>query len=228
MSKVLILVEGQTEKEVVLRVLAPHLAHHGVWAQPKVLTTKRVRSGPDYKGGVSSYALVRDDIDRLLRDTSAAVVTTIIDFYGLPRDFPGWKDAPHAGSTARVAHVEAAWRNDVNHVRFEPHLVLHETEALIFSDPMACELAFPELRSREALATIRRGFRSPEDIDEGPATAPSKRLIEVLPDFDKVVLGPLAIEEIGLEVIRSHCPHFDGWLRRLEALGHGASIELAP
>jgi hypothetical protein len=219
MRKVLILVEGQTEKELVTRVLAPHLSRRDVWAQPKVLTTKRVRSGPDYKGGVSSYALVKDDIDRLLKDTSAAIVTTMIDFYGLPRDFPGWSDAPRARPVARVAHVEAAWRKNVAHARFEPHLVLHETEAFIFSDPMACEVAFPNVRSREALASIGRAFVSPEDIDEGPATAPSKRIIEVLPDFDKVVLGPLAVEEIGLEVVRSRCPHFDGWLRRLEALG---------
>jgi hypothetical protein len=218
-SKVLILVEGPTEREVVSRVLAPHFARQDIWLRPKILTTKWVRSGPDFKGGIIPYGPVKDQVDRLLRDSSATVVTTMFDFYGLRRDFPGWEDVPAVGPEARALHLETAFRLDVNHPRFDPHLMLHETEALIFSNPMACEMAFPSWRAREALARIRGRFPSPEDIDEGPTTAPSKRILGVLPDYDKVLLGPLAIEEIGLEVIRSQCPHFDGWLRRLEALG---------
>jgi Domain of unknown function (DUF4276) len=219
MTKVLILVEGPTEREVVSRVLAPHLARQGVWLRPKILTTKWVSSGPDFKGGIMPYVSVKGQVERLLGDSSAALVTTMFDFYGLRRDFPGWQDLPAVGPEARVLHLETAFRMDVNHPRFDPHFMLHETEALIFSDPMACKMTFPDRRIREALARVRGRFASPEGIDEGPATAPSKRILDVLPDYDKVVLGPLAIEEIGLDPIRSACPHFDAWLRRLEALG---------
>ena len=219
MKRVLILVEGQTEEALVNEVLRPHFEPRGVWLVSTLLVTKRTKSGPRFKGGVTCYQRAKNDVVRLLGDTSAALVTTLIDFYALPRDFPGWEDMPATGPRARVGHLEAAWRRDMGHRRFDPHLMLHETEALIFSDPMRCELAFPDERSRRALSAIGREFRSPEDIDEGPATAPSKRILEVVPDYKKVTMGPLAIEEIGLSVVRSQCPHFDGWVRRLEALG---------
>ena len=221
MKHVLILVEGQTEEAVINDVLQRHLVAHGVWPIPTILTTKRAKHGPDFKGGVSSYQRIKINIERLLADASAALVTTMIDFYALPKDCPGWKDVPAHAPRARAEHLEAAWRSDVNHPRFEPHLILHETEALIFSNPMACELSFPDSRAREALAAIGRSFSCPEDIDEGPETAPSKRILRVVPGYRKAAMGPLAIEEIGLPVIRSQCPHFDAWLRRLEALGRG-------
>lgn len=218
MKRVMILVEGQTEESIVRDVLAPHLQTHGLWAIPTILNTKRTKRGPSFKGGVSSYQRAKNDVERLLKDTNAALVTTMIDFYALPKDFPGWKNMPVVGAAARVEHLESAWRSDVNHPRFDPHFVLHETEALIFSEPEACELSVPDPEVREALSRIRRQFSSPEDIDEGPETAPSKRILRIMPTYKKVSLGPLAIEEIGLDVVRSQCPHFDGWLRRLEAL----------
>lgn len=219
MKRVLVLVEGQTEEGLVNEVLRPRLATCGIWLIPKILITKRTKSGPDFKGGVTSYQRAKNDVTRLLNDSNAALVTTLIDFYALPPDFPGWKDVPARVPRARVEHMEAAWQRDVDHPRFDPHLVLHETEALIFSEPMACEIAFPDLGSRELLAAIGRSFASPEDIDEGPTTAPSKRILAVVPGYRKVSMGPMAIEEAGLDVIRSRCPHFDAWLRRLEALG---------
>jgi hypothetical protein len=38
------------------------------------------------------------------------------------------------------------------------------------------------------------------------------------PSYEKPLLGALAALEIGLEKIRAECPHFDGWVRRLESL----------
>ncbi|MDZ8260187.1 DUF4276 family protein [Nostoc sp. ChiQUE01b] len=42
------------------------------------------------------------------------------------------------------------------------------------------------------------------------------------PDYGKTksVFGPQLAERIGLEVIRSRCPHFNTWLLRLESLNH--------
>ncbi len=41
--------------------------------------------------------------------------------------------------------------------------------------------------------------------------------------FPYVQDGPLLALEIGLERIRSECPGFDAWLRRLESLGEAAT-----
>jgi Domain of unknown function (DUF4276) len=54
-------------------------------------------------------------------------------------------------------------------------------------------------------------------------TAPSKRLARVFPRYQKALHGPLAIDAIGVERIRTACPHFASWLARLEAVAAGRS-----
>jgi len=60
-------------------------------------------------------------------------------------------------------------------------------------------------------------------IDDGAHTAPSKRIIAVLPDYEgaKPVIGPQVAALIGLDTIRAKCPHFAAWLSRLEQLARG-------
>ena len=62
--------------------------------------------------------------------------------------------------------------------------------------------------------------RSPERIDDGEHTAPSKRIIAQFPEYEgsKVRVGSQMAERIGLETIRSQCPHFRAWVERLERL----------
>jgi hypothetical protein len=69
-----------------------------------------------------------------------------------------------------------------------------------------------------AFHAIREQFTTPEEINDSPETAPSKRLRTLVPGYQKPLLGVLAILEIGLAAIRAECPHFDGWLKTLEAL----------
>ena len=60
----------------------------------------------------------------------------------------------------------------------------------------------------------------PEAINEGPHTAPSKRIIHHLPIYErtKVRVGAPAAAAIGLPVLRGKCPHFAQWLANLEKL----------
>jgi len=89
MKRVLVLVEGQTEERFVKGQLQPHLWPMGVDPQPKIATTKRVKTGPDFKGGVITFSQAENDLRRLLNDSGASSVTTLLDFYGFPRDFNG-------------------------------------------------------------------------------------------------------------------------------------------
>jgi len=73
---VLILVEGQTEERFVKALLQPHLWTMGVHPEPKIVTTKRVKSGADFKGGIRNFGKVEYDIQLLLGDRAAALVTT--------------------------------------------------------------------------------------------------------------------------------------------------------
>ncbi|MEQ8963842.1 MAG: DUF4276 family protein, partial [Coleofasciculus sp. C2-GNP5-27] len=63
-------------------------------------------------------------------------------------------------------------------------------------------------------------FPSPELINDGSTTAPSKRINEFIPGYEdaKVSVAPLMTQKIGLPVIRQKCPHFDTWISQLEQL----------
>ena len=65
---------------------------------------------------------------------------------------------------------------------------------------------------------IANQFSTPEEIDDGKATAPSKRILKLAPEYEKVAHGVTVAARIPLSAIRLACPNFDAWIRRLEAL----------
>jgi hypothetical protein len=220
MKRIHILVEGQTEETFVKDALASHLLARNLSLVPVILKTKRLKSGGHFKGGITSYTQVKGDLGRLLADSSAACVTTMLDFYGLPEDFPGASTRPAGTCYERVEHVERAFAADLLHPRFLPYLALHEFEALLFTDLARCALAFSDVPEViPALQKHRDSVKSPEEINEGPKTAPSKRILEAYPAYQKTLHGPLAVLEIGLAPLRAACPHFNQWVSRLEGLG---------
>ena len=133
--KIHILVEGLSEETFVTEVLQPHLQKLEVEPNPVLVTTKRTKGGPTFKGGVSSYQKIRNDLQLLLRDTSAKLVTTMLDFYRLPPDFPGRKTLPRGSCYKRVDYLETKFQADIDHRRFLPYLQLHEFEAMVFASP---------------------------------------------------------------------------------------------
>ena len=216
MSKALVYVEGQTEEAFVKTVLAPHLAPRGLHVIPTLAKTKITKAGPDFKGGITSYAQVKRDLLRLLGDSSADVVTTMIDYYGLPGGFPGLDTLLSGTCFEKVAHIEEELRRDIGDRRFVPYLQVHEFEAAAFVGPE--ETARTLLGSASDLEYIRSQFDSPEEIDDGPETAPSKRLLSLFPAYQKPLHGPLITGRIGLERIRAECRHFDAWVTMLEGV----------
>ncbi len=219
MKKVLILAEGQTEETFIREALTAYLARKEIYPTPTLITTKRVtESGSVFKGGIVPYERLKRDLNRLLNDSSAAIVTTMIDFYGLPGSFPGRKTMPPGSCYERVAYLEEKLRKDVNHHRFLPYLALHEFEAMLFVKPEQINQAFPDIDRSKELSAIRAQFGSPEEIDDNPLTAPSKRLAALFPEYRKALHGPLAILEIGIDQIRNECAHFNDWIKKLESL----------
>lgn len=217
MTRALVLVEGQTEETFVKEVLAPYLAPRDVYLRYTILKTRREVDRPDFRGGVISYRQIRGDVLRLLNDTGVAAVTTMLDYYGLPRDFPGRATLPPGDCHARAAHLEAAFAADIGDRRFIPFLTLHEFEALMFADPEAIADEFPAARAE--LHAIRDAFGSPEEINDDPDTAPSKRLNDLLGnEYQKTLHGPLITMTIGIETIRRECRHFNEWVEKLASL----------
>ena len=72
--------------------------------------------------------------------------------------------------------------------------------------------------SPQSFNQIRESVNSPEEINDNPETAPSKRIIKLCSNYDKVDDGVLILKEIGLSGIRNACPHFNEWVLKLEAL----------
>lgn len=213
-----LVVEGQTEETFVRDLLAPELGAHGVFCGAHRVTTGRRRERV-FRGGLLNYRHLRRDLELWMKEDNASEswFTTMIDLYGLPSDFPGFTESRRlADPIARVKFLEAKFADDMAHQRFVPYIQLHEFEALLFSDPQSFSLAFPSIGAEVAkLEAIRRQFATPELIDDGPDTCPSKRICEILPQYVKPSSGPLIVNRIGLARLREECPHFAEWLDSL-------------
>ena len=185
------------------------------------------KHGRKHRGGGGSYELARNDITRWLKEDGNpdARFTTMFDLYALPWDFPGYETAGQVTDPRqRVASLEAALKDDIDDWRFIPYLQLHEFEALLLADPQKMEVQFPAsgdgIRKLVETASL---FESPELIDDGRDTAPSKRISHTIPEYygRKASVGPLVAGYIGLAALRSKCEHFGEWLNRLEGVEQG-------
>lgn len=157
------------------------------------------------------------------------IATTMVDYYGLPQEgdggWPGRKKAARLATPHKAACVESALLDDVtqllgsrfNRPRFVPFVVMHEFEGLLFSDCAGFSSGIGRPGLETAFKAIRDQFSTPEDINDSPNTAPSKRVQHLVPGYEKPLLGSLAALEIGLDGIRQECPHFRGWLQQLES-----------
>lgn len=218
MKRVLVLVEGQTEEAFIKRVLAPFFEPSELYLTPTILVTKRVKDGANFKGGVTNFAKFENDLSRLLR-SSGALVTTMLDYYALPTDFPGMSTRPARGSAReRARHVEEAVDAHFgNPGNLRTFLTLHEFETLLFADTAVLPDVMSATKHGAAFAAIRAGVQTPEEINDGPKSAPSKRIEALFPAYRKTLHGPNAVQRIGIERIRLECPHLAQWLADIEA-----------
>ena len=229
MTRLLVHVEGQTEETFVNSILAPHLRDHGYsTVAARLIGNSRRR---DRRGGIKPWTEVRLDILRHLRQDQDSMSTTMVDYYGLPGmgrgAWPGRAGVPPE-SDKKAVLIEQGMLEDIgeemgnsfDNNRFIPYVMMHEFEAMLFSD---CE-AFCRGIGRQGLAPffqdVRNSFGTPEEIDDSPDGAPSKRIERKFEQYQKPLYGNLAALEIGLPRIRDECPHFSGWLDRLENLPH--------
>ena len=207
MISLAISVEGQTEEEFVKRVLADHLRPLGVEPRPFL-----IRPGG---GNVNTERLVSDMVR--LRPPRYDAVTSLVDFYG----FQGKGDLSVEKLECRLIREIETRIPDARQVF--PYVQKHEFEGLLFSDAAAFGVTGRAAeRDIEALSNIRRKFKTPEDINDDPEGAPSKRIARTAPGYRKVLHGPMVARKAGLATIRAECPRFGAWLTRLEGLSRAA------
>lgn len=214
------LVEGQTEELFIKNVLNEHLQAYGLRIVPRLVATKIAKTGAMFSGGVTSFVKFKNDMDRLLNEAGQSPVTTMLDYYRLPSDFPGMET--RAGSAIeRAEHVEnAIHRFFGSRANLIPYLSLHEFEALLFSSPDELPRALMQPENATTFAGVRNDFATPELINERPGFSPAERIKAMFPSYRKTLHGPTVSKRIGLERLRAECPHFNLWVSTLEGLAH--------
>lgn len=225
MAGLYIHVEGQTEETAVKEVLRDHLLQQGFYYVVPILIGDPRKSS----GGIVAWKVAKREILRHLKESAVRYVTTMVDYYGLPQSegsaWPGRAEASALPFGQKASSVENAMMaeivaemggDDFYPNRFIPFVVMHEFEALLFSDcaRFSSGIERPDLEA--SFQQIRNGFGSPEEIDDSPNTAPSKRIMRLMPEYEKPLFGTLAVLEIGLDRIRAECQHFNRWLETLE------------
>jgi len=213
MKRINIFVEGQTEEVFVQKVLYDHFQHLNIFLTPIL-----IRTGRTGKGGVTSYGKIKKQINKKCQQDKSAFVSTMFDFYGLPDDFPGKSNLPVTNDPIqKVTYLEDEFRKDISFSNFIPNLLIYEFEALLFTKIEIFEHWF-DMRIVKKLSNVRDAFLTPEHINDNPKTAPSKRILKLCPGYKKVYHGTHIALDIGLDLIRNDCHHFNSWLNRLEKL----------
>ena len=214
----MLIVEGQTEQTFVRDILAPELGTKSIFLCPALI------GKPGHKGG-NKFETAQNDIGRFLKQRNDTYVSTFFDFFRLDPHWPGLAKAKTFNSSGkRAEHIEKETHKEIARLfpkvnvanRFIPFVAMYEFEALLFSN--ASTLADKINVKKQLIDAIRNEYNSPEEINDGPKTAPSKRLITLCPGYRKIAMGKDIAEAIGIQTIRAECPHFDSWLGRLEGL----------
>ena len=214
-KRLYIVVEGQTEAEFVESVLRPHFINKGIYfVEPVIIHTSK-----GHKGGFVRFQHLRNDVLKLLKQQSDVIVSTFVDFFRIPTSMPHYEKCMEKRAIEdKIMCLEAHTAASINDRRFIPYIQKHEFEALLFASNVGFEKYF-EAAIFEKTQAIIDTYPNPEDINNNPQTAPSKRLETITQkNYDKINDGNTIALEIGIQVILEKCPRFKAWVEQLEVL----------
>lgn len=213
MKRVEIIVEGQTEQEFVTTILAPYLYANGVGMVMPI----RIRTSATGRGGFTNYQHLKNDVVRALSSKDPnLVVSMFVDFFRIPQKYmPGydvWGNEPN--HFRQVTLMEAEISKDIADRRFVPYIQMHEFEALLFSSNTGVR-KYWSVDKCQMVEEVIDAFDNPECINTSPDGAPSKRLLAISPDYQKVLDGNILALEVGIDAILAQCPRFAAWVHEL-------------
>jgi Domain of unknown function (DUF4276) len=211
-KRIIILVEGQTEEEFIKKTLAPYLQNFNIFNVRAI----RFATSSVQKGGMVNYSKFKNTVVRFLNQENDILVTSLIDFFRLPNSFPAFSDAQKlSNSFQKVIFLENQIDLDINDNRFFAYIQLHEMEALLFSKIDGFEKNGISGQFLFEINQIIQQYPNPEQINDHPNTAPSKRLEKIISGYKKVVYGNIIIETNGIESILEKCPRFSDWVKKI-------------
>ncbi len=207
--------EGPTEALFVARVL-----------NPKFLEPCGKFATAVTADGLRPFGKVQADLQDLLRNR-AARVTTLIDYYAMPPDYPGMPHRPlppgnRAIVFAEITRLENALTAALDN---EPHFIanycLHEIESLAFTSPEAINEQHRRINNSSILPQVAQILSAvqgnPELVNDSPTTSPSHRLEALWPpgQYQKTVDSIGIMQRIPFQHLLNSCQHFAAWAARL-------------
>lgn len=212
MKRVYIVAEGQTEQEFVNTVLMPYLRNFDIHSVTPIL----INTSKCGRGGFVNYQHLANTIKGLLSGASTDfIVTSFVDFFRMPNNMPSYTECiAKARKYDQIECLEAAMYESIGDRRFFPYIQLHEFEALLFSNNNGFEYLFDEKFATQTNLIVAT-YDNPEDINSTPEGAPSKRLLAIKDDYDKITEGNLIALEVGISTILERCPRFKSWVEEI-------------
>ena len=228
MIRVNVVAEGQSELHFVKQSLNRYFGGRLCADARCILTSMNQKTNYEYRGGLTSYKHAKSDVTKWLKEDRQAYVSTMFDFFRLPSDFPGYQEAMlNPNHKTSVEILESAFLADIEAElpgidiknRFIPYIQLHEFEALLFCGLEVLKYDYLEPSEVASIDRLCAETKSipPEEINHGPNTAPSKRLLRVLP-YQKGDAPADWIDVITIPKIKEMCPHFSSWIEKLQSL----------
>jgi hypothetical protein len=216
--------EGDSEKNFGNGHLKDYLSNYSVYVDARCVCTSRDRKrGKKFSGGLDKFQKAKNDILAWIKEDERknSYFTTMFDYFRLPHDFPGYEEAQKlVNPYDKVKTLEEALKKDIGDHRFIPYIQLHEFEALIFVKPEELEIEYFDYEEGiRNLCRVKAEKVNPELINDGPETAPSKRILKEIEAYDKANVGPEITRNIGMETLKKECCHFSEWINSLEKLG---------
>lgn len=222
-----VVVEGQTEEEFAKSILGHHLREFSISVHPRMVShppkrsKKQERGLRKHKGGFLDFEWLQKDLEMWMKEDTAsdARFTTMVDLYCYPQNAPGYDKAKHLTGHEKIQKLEQCMADFFQANRFIPYIQMHEFETLLFADLNKWGVVF--LENPRALTKLARSlapFDNIEMINDNDQTAPSKRILSHLPEYNKVLSGNVLAFEIGLAQMRKKCRHFDEWVSKLESI----------
>lgn len=216
--------EGQTEEKFVKQTLSKYLGSFQISTDVRrVLVSRDKRHAKNYRGGLLDYEKAKKDIRTWLKEDQGTECrfTTMFDLYALPENFPEYHETTVLHDPyQRVKLLEQAFQEDIGDRRFIPYIQLHEFEALVLANPANLEYEYFEHADaiKQLQGALKEAGGNPELINDHPKTAPSKRILALIPEYDKANVGAEIAGINRIDFLKQTCPHFSAWLARLETL----------
>lgn len=210
-----ILCEGESEAGFVQNHLKKYFCQYNIDVRYSLISTNQQFK---IKGGNTDYKNIKRDIENLLK-TPSCILTTFIDYYKIPSNFPEYKECHKKSNVYSIKLcLETAMLEDIKKrnpnaaQRFIPYIQLHEFESLIFSDISNIK---GKSEFKNELSKILKKYDNPELINANQP--PSKRIMEIFPEYRnaKAHQSQYLMQNIQIENILTSCKGFNNWIESI-------------